>query len=188
MEPVLPTFLAAFLAEWGDPTQLLTIALVSRFPGDRRVSIGITAAALANGLLSAYFGTLVAGYVNFRALTLLIALALLFAGFGMMLPVKPPKLASYGSNSALVVSFLGFGILAFGDKTQFVTMAIAASTHSLFLAGCASAAGIVLANVPAMILGDRLTTLLPIRALRIGAATLLALAGCICVISALQLV
>ena len=106
MEPVLPTFLAAFLAEWGDPTQLLTIALVSRFPGDRRVSIGIAAAALANGLLSAYFGTLVAGYVNFRALTLLIALALLFAGFGMMLPVKPPKLATYGSNSALVVSFL----------------------------------------------------------------------------------
>ena len=188
MEPVLPTFLAAFLAEWGDPTQLLTVLLVTRFPDDRRVAIGIAAAALANGLLSAYFGTLVSGYVNFHALTLLIALALLFAGLGMLLPVKAPKLASYGSSSALVISFLGFGILAFGDKTQFVTMAIAASTHSLFLAGCASAAGVILANVPAMILGERLTVLLPIRRLRIAASSLLILAGCMCAISALQLI
>jgi putative Ca2+/H+ antiporter (TMEM165/GDT1 family) len=188
MDALLPTFLATFLAEWGDRTQLLAVMLAVRFKGNPRVLMGIAAAAIANGVLSAYFGTLIAHYVNFRALTLLTAFALAFAGGAMVLPQKSPTLSSYGTESALVTSFLGFGILAFGDKTQFVTMAMAARTDSLLLVGLGAAGGVILANAPAVLLGEKMAEVIPMRIVRIGAGVLLMIAASISAISALRLI
>ena len=187
MDALLPTFLAAFIAEWGDRTQLLAMMLALRFNGSPRVLVGIAAAAIVNGLVSAYFGSLIADYVNFRAFTLLTALALAFAGGGMFLTPEPPKLATYGTDSALIASFLGFAILSFGDKTQFVTMAFAARTDSMLLAGLGAAGGIILANAPAVLLGSRMPEVIPMRIFRIGGGVLLLIAASIGAISALQL-
>ena len=92
-------------------------------------------------------------------------------------PVNPAAASSAGA----------FFILALGDKTQFVTGAIAAGSGHPVLAAVGAAAGITIANAPAVVLGERWPMLVPLRAIRIGAGIVLALAGLYLVIGALGL-
>ncbi len=188
MDSLLPPLLAAFLAEWGDRTQLLAMMLALRFRGDRRILIGIGLAALVNGLLATVAGHFLVGYINFRAMTLMMAVALVFAGLGGFMPQKPPKLGKEGGANVILGSFLGFWALEFGDKTQFVTMTLAARADSLVLAAIGMAAGVVLANVAPVLLADKMPAKLPIRSIRLGAASLLMIAGVLAGVSALQIV
>lgn len=188
MDALLPPFVAAFLAEWGDRTQLLACLLAARFAAPRAVLAGIALAALANSLLAAFGGHLLADYINFRAITLMMALALLFAGVGALWPQRPPKLEGSGRAGAFLASLFAFGVLEFGDKTQFITATLAARADSLWLTGFAAAAGIVLASMPAVLLADRLSATIPLKALRIGVGMLFLLLGVIAAISALRIV
>jgi Ca2+/H+ antiporter, TMEM165/GDT1 family len=187
MDALLPPFVAAFLAEWGDRTQLLACLLAARFAAPRAVMAGIALAALANSLLAAFGGHLLADYINFRAITLMMALALLFAGVGALWPQRPPKLEGSGRAGAFLASLFAFGVLEFGDKTQFITATLAARADSLWLTGFAAAAGIVLASMPAVLLADRLSATIPLKALRIGVGLLFLLLGVIAAISALRI-
>ena len=187
MDALLPPFVAAFLAEWGDRTQLLAGLLAARFGAPRSVLAGIALAALANSLFAAFGGHLLAAYINYRAITLMMALALLFAGIGALWPQRPPKLEGSGRAGAFLASLFAFAVLEFGDKTQFITATLAARTDSLWLTGFAAAAGILLASIPAVMLADRLSATVPLKAIRIGTGALFTLLGVIAAITALQL-
>ena len=187
MDALLPPFVAAFLAEWGDRTQLLAILLAARFRSPRLVLAGIAAAALANGMISAFGGRLLADIVPFRAITLMTGIALLLAGAGALLPRKPATFEGSGRAGAFLASFFAFAVLEFGDKTQFVTVALAGRTGSFWLTGLGAAAGVTLASAPAVFLQERLGTILPLTAIRIGAAVLLLIAASAAAISALRL-
>ena len=80
MDALLTTFLAALLAEFGDKTQLLAVALAARYRKTSAVLGGIAVAALANNLLAAAGGMLINGMITLRAISLLVAVALVFAG------------------------------------------------------------------------------------------------------------
>lgn len=187
MDALLPPFVAAFLAEWGDRTQLLACLLATRFGAPRAVLAGIALAAFANSLLAAFGGHLLADYINFRAITLMMALALLFAGVGALWPQRPPKLEGSGKAGAFLSSLFAFGVLEFGDKTQFVTATLAARTGSIWLTALAATGGIILATLPAVLLADRLSATVPLKAIRIGVALLFLLLGGIAAISALRI-
>jgi len=187
MDALLPPFVAAFLAEWGDRTQLLACLLAARFGAPRAVLAGIALAALANSLLAAFGGHLLADYINYRAITLMLALALLFAGIGALWPQRPPKLEGSGRAGAFLASMFAFAVLEFGDKTQFITATLAARADSLWVTGFAAAAGILIASIPAVLLADRLSTLTPLKAIRIGTGALFTLLGAIAGITALRI-
>lgn len=188
MDALLPPLVAAFLAEWGDKTQLLAVLLAIRFRRSNAVLIGIAAAALLNCLLAAFAGSLIAGLITFRAMTLMTALALIFAGAGALLPQKPPKYESRGTGGAALASFFAFAVLEFGDKTQFMTTTLAARADSIWLAGIGAAVGVTSASVPAVLIAERFSAVLPLRAIRSGAGLILLMAGLLTAVSALRLI
>lgn len=187
MDAFLPPLLAAFLAEWGDRTQLLAMMLALRFRGSPQVLGGIALAAAVNAAISAFAGSLLATIINFQAISLMTALALMLAGGAALLPQRPPRLGPSAEQNALWASFLAFLLLGFGDKTQFLTMTLAARAHAVPLTAMGAAIGVVLANAPAVFLGDRLPAVLPLRMIRIAAGILLLMAGVIGALLILEL-
>lgn len=187
MEALLTSFVAALLAEWGDRTQLLVIALAARYGKVGSVLAGVAVAALANSLIAAAGGIFVNDLITIRAMSLLVAVALILAGIGGFISRKAPPMGDWKAGAFLTTA-VSFFVLEFGDKTQFLTFALAGRFDSLALAAAGATAGIVAASVPAILLGERLTSVLPLKAIRIAIACLFLLAGCVAAISALRLV
>jgi putative Ca2+/H+ antiporter (TMEM165/GDT1 family) len=187
VEPLLTTFIAAGLGEFGDKTQLLVVALAARYGRPGAILAGVAAAALANSLIAAAGGIVIHDMITLRAISLLVALALLFAGAGSLISLRPRVNVAGWKTPAFVTAAGGFFIAEFGDKTQFLTAALAAQYDSLPLAALGAATGIVVASAPAAVLGPRLAALLPLTGIRIGVACLFLVVGFIVAVSALRL-
>ena len=188
MEALLPTLIAAFLAEWGDKTQLLVMALAARYARSGPLIAGVAVAAAANAGLAAAGGWFLHEAVPYRALGLLTALALVFAGGGALLPVKQPAVATHWRTGAFVTAAAAFALVEFGDKTQFITAAISARTGSPVLAAAGATLGVLAADIPAAVLGTQLTRYVPLARIRTAVAILLFVAGLWTAAAALRLV
>ena len=188
MDSLLTTLIAAFLAEWGDKTQLLVIALAARFQRPAAVLAAVALAALANSALAAFGGSLLSGLITLRALSLFVALSLIFAGVAGLIRDKTPDMGSTWRVGAFLTTLGCFFLLEFGDKTQFLTVALAAQFNAPVLAAAGATVGVVAANLPAAILGDRLAAILPLRGIRLGVGAVFLAIGLYVAISALRLV
>lgn len=188
MDALLTTFLAAALAEWGDKTQLLVIALAARYGKPGPLLAGIFVAALANALIAAFGGSLLNGFITLRAISLLVALALVFAGIGGLIRNKAPDMGEGWRTGPFVTAATCFFLLEFGDKTQFLTAALAAQFDSIALAALGATMGVLAANLPAAVLGERLLQVAPMRAIRFGAAALFLIVGFIVAVKSLRLI
>jgi putative Ca2+/H+ antiporter (TMEM165/GDT1 family) len=188
VEPLLTSFVAAALAEWGAKTQLLIVALAARYRRPLPILLGVALAAIANSLIAAYAGSLIHDRVPLRALALLTGLALLFAGAEGLFPARLKSMGEGWRTGPLVTAAVCFFLLEFGDRTQFITAAISARFDAFVLAGAGAAAGIVLSSVPAVALGTRLEKQVPLRVLRIAAAILFLISAFLVAINALRLV
>ena len=188
MDVLLTTFLAAALAELGDKTQLLVIILAARYNKPAAVIAAVAVAAIASTLLAAAGGVLINGMITLPAVSLVVAIALILAAVGHSLPQKRPDMGSTWKTGAFLTTAGCFFLLEFGDKTQFVTAALAARYDSLALAALGAAAGVVAANAPAAMLGSKAEKLLPLKALRIVIGLLFLLVGFIVAVNALRLV
>ncbi|MFA5843336.1 MAG: TMEM165/GDT1 family protein [Coriobacteriia bacterium] len=117
------------LAELGDKTQMLTLVLASRYRG-WQVLAGVTAAVLGLQLLATAFGRAVGGLVPERVLA--VVTGLLFIGFGLWTLRPGPdedaeEEADRGSRFGPILAVAAAFFLAeLGDKTQVLTMSIAA--------------------------------------------------------------
>jgi len=187
MDALVPAFIVALLAELGDRTQLLAMLLGSRFRAPVQVIAGIALAAVINMAIAGAVSVEIANLIPHRAVQLMTGVALLLAASGAAFRVKPAPSVDSWKLGAFASSAGAFFILALGDKTQFLTVAIAAGSGQPVLAAAGAAAGVTLANAPAVVLGDRWPKLVPLRAIRIGAGVALALAGIVLVIGALGL-
>ena len=185
MDALLTAFVTAALAEWGDKTQLIAIMLAvsTRRPG--AILAGLFLAAVASSTVAALAGVYVAGMVTIRAMTLMVALALLFAGAAGLVRRRPPAEAT--PKLPIVTAFILFLAAELGDRTQFLTFAIAGRFDSAPLAAAGATAGILAATIPAVLLGDRLASAVPVRAIRYVGAGLFLLAGFIVAVNALRL-
>ncbi|HEV2748483.1 MAG TPA: TMEM165/GDT1 family protein [Allosphingosinicella sp.] len=188
MDALLTTFLAAALAEIGDKTQLLVIALAARYGRPAPVLAGVAAAALATCVIAALGGTLINGFITLRAISLLVALALVFTGVSGLIRSGQPEIGADWKRDAFVTTAACFFVLELGDKTQFLTAALAAQYDSLVLAAAGATLGVVAANAPGALLGDRLTEIVSLRIVRLTIAILFLIAGFIVAINAWRLV
>jgi putative Ca2+/H+ antiporter (TMEM165/GDT1 family) len=185
MDALLTAFVAAFLAEWGDKTQLVVVMLAAATRRPGQVLAGLALAALASNALAAVAGVYIAGTINIRAMTLMTALALLFAGGSGLIPRKPPAPASL--RLPVLTAFILSLAAEMGDRTQFLTFAFAGRFDSAPLAAAGATAGTLAACLPAALLGERLATTVPMRAIRYTIAGLFLIAGFIVAVKALQL-
>jgi putative Ca2+/H+ antiporter (TMEM165/GDT1 family) len=187
MDALVPAFLIALLAELGDRTQLLAMALGARFRRPGVVIAGIALAAILNMAIAGAVGMEIAAYIPHRPVQLLTGVALILAASGALFRVKAPPTVETWTIGAFLSSAGAFFILALGDKTQFAIGALAAGSGYPWLAAAGGAAGVIVANAPAVVLGDRWPQIAPLGWLRIGAGALLGLAGILLVILALQI-
>ncbi len=188
MDALLTSFLLAGLGEWGDKTQLLVLLLTACYGRVLPVLAGVVVGAFANALLASAAGLLVHGFITLRATSLLVAVALLYAGVAGLIGRPRPDEAPNWRTGPFLTAAICFFLVEFGDKTQFLTFAISAQFGVLVLPALGATAGVLAAAAPAALMGAKFESTLPVRAIRIGAAILFLLAAFVVAINAMRLV
>lgn len=185
MEALLFSGLAAFLATWGDKSQLLVaqFATATRKPG--QVFAGLALAALASSVVAAIAGVWIAQSVTIRAMTLMVALALAFAAVAGLFHKAPQEKTP--ARWPLAATFVLCLAAEVGGSAQFLTFALAGRFASAPLAATGTTMGIAAACLPAALLGQSLRAALPVLAIRYAAAAAFLVGGFVTAISALQL-
>ncbi|MCW5748718.1 MAG: TMEM165/GDT1 family protein [Alphaproteobacteria bacterium] len=169
------------LAECGDKTQLLALSLAVRLRRPWPIVAGILIATLLNHAGAGYAGVLAGQWLQGPWMRWVLGLSFLAFAAWALVPDKPDEDAARRQASTawsvLVATAIAFFIVEMGDKTQIATVALAARFNQLVAVVLGTTAGMMLANVPVVWLGDRLAHRLPLVALRIGAALVFAALG-----------
>ncbi|MEX1165257.1 MAG: TMEM165/GDT1 family protein [Hydrogenophaga sp.] len=147
------------LGEMGDKTQLLAVLLAARFKKPVPIILGILLATLANHALAGAVGGWVAAVLGADVLRWVIGLSFIAMAGWMLIPdqidgdLAVKEVATLG---VLGTTFLAFFVAEMGDKTQIATVALAARYNELVWVVAGSTLGMMLANVPAVYLGDKI--------------------------------
>lgn len=187
MDALVASFVAAFLGEWGDKTQLLLAVLAARTSRPGAAFGGVALAVLAASLAAGFFGAALVGMIPIRAAGLLVGVALCLAGLAGLFRRKAPNIGSL-TLPLFAAAFIMALAAQIGDRTPFVTFALAARFDAPLLAAAGAAAGALAACVPAALLGETLAKTVPLRAIRYVSAALFLFAGIATGLSALRLV
>lgn len=159
------------LAEIGDKTQLLALLLAARFRKPWPIIGGILVATLLNHALAAWFGAWVQQTLPPQTLRWLVAGSFVVVGLWAL---KPDHLdiadGQLPSRGAFVATTIAFFLAEIGDKTQVATVLLAARYTPLWEVITGTTVGMLLANLPVVMLGSRFANRLPLRAARITAA------------------
>ena len=180
MEAFLISAGVVAFAELGDKTQLLAILLAARFRAPLPIVLGILGATALNHTLAALLGLYIGDWLG-ENLRWILAVSFLAMGIWTLIPDRlssePKLLDRFGPFAATLIAFF---LIEIGDKTQLATIALAARFHSVFVVTAGTTLGMMIADVPAVYLGDVVATRIPVRMMRIVAAViflLLALAA-----------
>ncbi|MGD9616429.1 MAG: TMEM165/GDT1 family protein [Alphaproteobacteria bacterium] len=166
------------LAEIGDKTQLLALMLAARFQRPWPIMSGILVATLANHAGAGLAGTLLGSFVAGGWLRWVVGLSFLAMAVWALFPDRlDAGDGARGSGGAFVTTVIVFFLAEIGDKTQIATIGLAARFDELYAVVIGTTVGMMLANVPAVILGDRLAGRLPLKAIRCAAALVFAALG-----------
>jgi Ca2+/H+ antiporter, TMEM165/GDT1 family len=147
------------LGEMGDKTQLLAMLLAARFRKPLPIVLGILVATLANHALAGAVGQWVADAIGPVWLRWIIGGSFLAMAVWMMIPDKIDE--DEADAKGLRLGVFGTTVVAFflaemGDKTQIATVALAARYDAVVAVVAGTTLGMMLANVPAVFLGDQI--------------------------------
>lgn len=166
------------LAEIGDKTQLLVLVLAARFRRPMLIILGILVATLANHALAAAFGAWLTSVFGPRTMQWVLALSFIAMGIWALVPdeheAARQPVSRFGIFAATLIAFF---LLEIGDKTQIATVALAAKYSSLGAVISGTTLGMLLANAPAVLLGDSAVRKVPMPAVRGVAAAIFVLLG-----------
>ena len=183
---LVSTFVVA-LAEIGDKTQLLAILLATRFRRPWPIIAGILAATLANHALAATVGYLVSDVLRGLWFKVVVGLSFVAMAVWALIPDKEDEDAftDRGGASVFITTAIAFFLVEMGDKTQVATIALGARFHEILLVAAGTTCGMMLANVPAVFLGEAATRVIPLKYVRLGAALIFLLLGLWALVDAL---
>ncbi|MDO4579829.1 MAG: TMEM165/GDT1 family protein [Acinetobacter sp.] len=162
------------LAEMGDKTQLLALLLAARFRKPLPILLAILAATLINHGLSAALGQWITTILSPEILHWILALGFIGMAIWMLIPDQLDdenesinKWQKYGVFGA---TFILFFLAEIGDKTQIATVALAARFDSIFWVMIGTTLGMMIANAPAVFIGNKMAEKLPVSLIhKIGA-------------------
>jgi Ca2+/H+ antiporter, TMEM165/GDT1 family len=180
VEAFLVSTMVVGLAEIGDKTQILSMMLAARFQRAVPVTLGILVATFANhavaGLAGVFFGSLLTGAVMHWIL------GISFLGVAVW-ALFPDKYTSDNQNighaRAFLATLCAFFLVEIGDKTQLATIGLAARFEVFYPVVIGTTLGMMLANIPAVLIGRRVADRLPLKTIRIAAAAAFATLGVI---------
>jgi len=167
------------LAEMGDKTQLLAFLLAARFKKPIPIILGILIATLLNHGLAGALGTWITTILSPELLRWLLGLSFLGMAFWILIPDKiddtdQPNIARYG---VFITTLVTFFLAEIGDKTQIATVALATNYSAPITVVIGTTLGMLLADVPAVFLGNSFAKRLPLRLIHLIAAGIFAVLG-----------
>ncbi|MFN4065325.1 UPF0016 domain-containing protein [Azoarcus communis] len=166
------------LAEIGDKTQLLAFILAAKFRKPVPIIIGILVATLANHGLAGAVGTWLTSLMSPETLRWVLGLSFIAMAVWTLIPDKIDDdeggLVRMGVFGTTLVAFF---LAEMGDKTQVATVALAAQYQAFIAVVAGTTLGMMIANVPAVLLGDRIAQRMPVRLVHAIAAAIFAVLG-----------
>ncbi len=180
MEAFLVSTGIVALGEMGDKTQLLALLLAARFRRPVPIIAGILVATLANHALAGWLGGWIAGLMGPQLLRWVIGGSFLAMAVWMMVPDRLDEDEAPGGGQRLGIfgtTVLAFFLAEMGDKTQIATVALAARYPDLLAVVAGTTLGMMLANVPAVLLGDQIAKKLSMTLVHGVAAAIFAVLG-----------
>ncbi len=179
MESFLVSTGVVALAEIGDKTQLLAFLLAARFRKPLPIVAGILVATVVNHGLAGALGAWIMRTVGAEIMRWVLGVSFLAMAAWTLIPDEieedEMRIAQrLGVFGATVVSFF---IAEMGDKTQIATVAMAARFDAAWVVILGTTLGMLIANVPAVYLGDRLAGRIPMKLVHGLAAAIFAVLG-----------
>lgn len=166
------------LAEIGDKTQLLAFILAARFRKPLPIVAGILIATLANHAFAGALGSWITTLMAPETLRWVLGLSFLGMAGWTLIPDKfdedDAALPRFGVFGTTLIAFF---LAEMGDKTQVATVALAAQYQALFAVVAGTTLGMMIANVPAVLMGDRIAQRMPVRLVHGIAALIFAVLG-----------
>ena len=185
MGAILTSIAVVAIAEIGDKTQLLAIVLAARFRKPVPIILGILAATLLNHAVAAGLGYFVSQWLAGPTFRIVVGIAfIVMAGWALIPDKDDSDAANRPAHGVFLTTLVAFFLIEIGDKTQIATSLLAAQFHNIELITLGTTIGMMLANVPAVLLGDVLTKVVPLQHVRRAAALLFAAIGTWVVFSA----
>lgn len=166
------------LAEIGDKTQLLAFILAAKYRKPIPIIVGILVATIANHAFAGALGSWITSLVAPETMRWVLGLSFVGMAIWTLIPDKfdedEAKLAKFGVFGTTVIAFF---LAEMGDKTQVATVALAAQYHAFFSVVAGTTFGMMIANVPAVLLGDKIAHKMPVRVVHAIAAGIFAILG-----------
>ena len=166
------------LAEIGDKTQLLAFILAARFKKPVPIIAGIFCATIVNHALAGALGAWITATVSPAILRWVLGLSFIGMAAWTMIPdkIEEEEARVSGRFGVFGATLITFFLAEMGDKTQIATVAMAAHYGTPLMVVIGTTLGMLLADVPAVLVGDKLASKLPMRLVHtIAAAIFLAL-------------
>ena len=179
MEALLVSTGVVALAEIGDKTQLLAFILAARFKRPIPIIAGILCATLVNHGLAGALGAWITSVVSPEAMRW--GLGMSFIGMAAWTMI-PDEIEEEETQVARQLGVFGATLVTFflaemGDKTQIATVALAAHYGAPWLVVAGTTLGMLVADVPAVFVGNKFAAKIPMRLVHSVAAGIFALMG-----------
>lgn len=166
------------LAEIGDKTQLLAFILAAKFRKPVPIVFGIFVATLANHGFAGAVGTWITTLMGPETLRWMLGISFIAMAGWTLIPDKfdedEAKLVRLGVFTTTLIAFF---LAEMGDKTQIATVALAAQYQNLIAVVAGTTLGMMVANVPAVIMGDKIADKMPVKLVHRIAAAIFAFLG-----------
>ena len=185
MEAFLVSTGIVALAEIGDKTQLLAFILAARFRKPVPIILGILVATLTNHFLAGMLGSWITILLGPETLRWVLGVSFIAMALWTLVPdkydEKDAKLVRFGVFGTTLIAFF---LAEMGDKTQIATVALAAQYRAVIQVVAGTTLGMMIANVPAVLLGDRIAAKVPVRAVHGVAAAIFVVLGVVTLLGA----
>jgi len=188
MEAFLVATGVVALAEIGDKTQLLAFILAAKYRKPVPIILGILIATLANHGIAGALGAWLTSLVTADTLRWILGVSFIAMAAWILVPDKfDESEAAIVAKGVFTATLVAFFLAEMGDKTQVATVALAANYQSLMPVVLGTTLGMMIANVPAVLLGNSIAGKLPVRAVHIVAALIFAVLGVVVLMGSGQL-
>ncbi len=167
------------LAEMGDKTQLLAFILAARFKKPVPIILGILCATLVNHGLAGALGAWITSVISPDTMRWVLGLS--FIGMAIWTLI-PDKIEEEETQAAQKLGVFGATLVTFflaemGDKTQIATVALAAHYGAPLLVVIGTTLGMLIADVPAVFVGNKFAAKIPMKLVHSIAAGIFAVMG-----------
>jgi len=179
MEALFVSIGVVALAEIGDKTQLLAFILAARFKKPFPIIAGILCATLVNHGLAGALGAWITSVVSPEVMRWVLGLSFIAMAAWTLIPdqIEEEEAQVARHMGVFGATLITFFLAEMGDKTQIATVALAAHYGSPLLVVAGTTLGMLLADVPAVFVGNRFAAKIPMKLVHSIAAGIFALMG-----------